>query len=102
LNRQEKNNIRSPLAMGESPRGLPQPRQRNKRAIIATACTTPWPFNFLAAESRGAIRAVKEVLHCGGYKVVGTLTKPGTKGNEELSSSLITKAKRLGKKLVWR
>jgi multimeric flavodoxin WrbA len=89
-----------PVFMGENPRGLPQPRQKNKRAIIATACTTPWPFNFIAAESRGAIRAVKEVLHYGGYKVVGTLTKPGTKKNPELSSSLIAKAKRLGKKLI--
>jgi len=89
-----------PVFMGESPRGLPVPRQKGKRAIVVTACTTPWPFNVIFPESRGAIRAVKEVLHYGGYKISGTLTKPGTKKSNELSSSVRTKARRLGKKLT--
>jgi len=89
-----------PVFMGESPRGMPIPRQKGKRAVIVTACTSPWPFNFILPESRGAIRAVKEVLHYGGYKVVGTLAKPGTKKSAEISQSLATKAKRLAKKLA--
>jgi len=88
-----------PVFMGESPKGMPKPRQKGKRAVVVTACTTPWPFNFIFPESRGAIRAVKEVLHYGGYKMVGTLTKPGTKKSNEISPSLTTKAKRLGEKL---
>jgi hypothetical protein len=79
---------------------MPEPRQKGKRAVIVTACTTPWPFNFIFPESRGAIRAVKEVLHYGGYKLVGTITKPGTKKSNEISSSLMEKAERLGKKLM--
>ena len=35
-----------PVFMGESPRGMPQPRQKGKRAVVVAACTTPWPFNF--------------------------------------------------------
>lgn len=89
-----------PVFMGESPKGMPVPRQKGKRAVIVTACTTPWPFNFIFPESRGAIRAVKEVLHYGGYKLVGTITKPGTKKSKEISSSLMEKAERLVKKLI--
>ncbi|RPH47570.1 MAG: flavodoxin family protein [Desulfobacteraceae bacterium] len=91
-----------PVFMGESPGGMPVPRQKGKRAVVVTACTTPWPFNFILPESRGAIRAIREVLHYGGYKTVGTLTKPGTKKSKEISSSLTAKAKRLGKKLIQR
>jgi len=89
-----------PVFMGESPKGMPEPRQKGKRAVIVTACTTPWPFNFILPESRGAIRAVKEVLHYGGYKLVGTITRAGTKKSTAISSSLMEKAERLGKKLM--
>lgn len=89
-----------PVFMGESPRGMPVPRQKGKRAAVVTACTTPWPFNFIFPESRGAIRAVKEVLNYGGYKTVGAVTNPGTKKTKEVSSSLKSKARRLGKKLI--
>lgn len=91
-----------PVFMGESSKGMPIPRQKGKRAVVVTACTTPWPFNFILAESRGAIRAVKEVLHYGGYKIVGTITKPGTKKSKDISPSLTAKAKRLGEKLTQR
>ncbi|HKK66110.1 MAG TPA: flavodoxin family protein [Clostridia bacterium] len=91
-----------PVFMGESPKGIPQPRQKGKRAAVVTACTTPWPFNFILSESRGAIRAVREVLHYGGYKVVGTIAKPGTKRSKEISSSLRAKANRVGEKLIQR
>jgi len=91
-----------PVFMGESPSGMPVPRQKGKRAVVVTACTTPWPFNFILPESRGAIRAVKEVLHYGGYKTVGTITKPGTKKLKKISPSLTTRAKCLGNKLVQR
>ena len=91
-----------PIFMGESPKGIPIPRQKGKRAVIVTACTTPWPFNFILPESRGAIRAVREVLHYGGYKIVGTISKPGSKKNKEISPSMMAKAKCLGVKLLQR
>lgn len=91
-----------PVFMGESPRGIPVPRQKGKRAVIVTACTTPWPFNFILPESRGAIRAVKEVLHYGGYKIAGTVTMPGTKRTREVPVSLKEKARLLGMKLIKR
>lgn len=87
-----------PVFMGEKPSGIPTPRQKGKSAVIVTACTTPWPFNFLAAESRGAIRAVKEVLHYGGYKVLGKIVKSGTKQKPVISNKLIEKAQNLGRR----
>jgi multimeric flavodoxin WrbA len=89
-----------PVFMGESPRGLPIPQQKGKKAVLATACTTPWPFNFLLPESRGALRALKEVLHYGGYKVVGSVVMAGTKKGREIPGRLVKKAKSLGARLT--
>ncbi len=89
-----------PVFMDESPKGIPVPQHKGKRAVLATACTTPWPLNFLLSESRGALRAVKEVLRYGGYKVVGSVVKAGTKKGRAVPESLTRKARRLGAALV--
>ena len=74
-----------PVFMGESALGLPQPRQKGKRALVIAACTTPWPFNILARQSRGAVRSIREILGTGGMKV-RTCEIPGTrKMNGKLS-----------------
>ena len=85
-----------PVFMGKKPNGFPIPRQKGKPAVIVTTCTTPWPFNFIAAESRGAIRAVREVLHYGGYKIIGKVVRPGTKKNLEIPQKLLGKSKSVG------
>ncbi|MBS4535316.1 flavodoxin family protein [Clostridium sp. D2Q-14] len=88
-----------PVFMGEKPNGMPIAKQKGKRAVIVVSCTTPWPFNFIASESRGAVRAVKEVLHYGGYKVIGKIVKPGTKKNPNISKKILSKAKKMGNNL---
>ena len=88
-----------PVFMGENRYDFPVPYQKGKPAVIVTACSTPWPFNFIAAESRGAVNAVKEVLHYGGYGIKGIIVKPGSKNNPEISRKLMNKAKRTGIKL---
>jgi multimeric flavodoxin WrbA len=85
-----------PVFMDEIPNGIPLARQKGKPAVIVVACTTPWPFNFLAAESRGAIRSIREVLHYGGYKIIGKIVKPGTKKKPNLSEQLLEKAQNTG------
>lgn len=87
-----------PVFMGEKPNGMPYPRQKGKPAVIVTACSTPWPFNFIAAESRGAVRAVNEVLHYGGYRLLGKIVKSGTKKRPVMSDRLLEKSKILGNK----
>ena len=66
--------------MGEGKRGLPRPLHKGKRAIIVTACTTPWPFNILFGQSAGTVRALREILHYSGFGIVGTVQYGGTKG----------------------
>jgi len=49
------------------PRAFPKPKLRGKKAVVITACSTPYPFNILMHQSRGAVRAVNEVLHTAGF-----------------------------------
>ena len=88
----------APVFIDESGKGWPKPRQKGKVAVIVTACTTPWPFNFLAA-SRGAVRAVREVLRWGGYRIAGKVVKPGTRQSPQISPRLLERARELGQRL---
>lgn len=65
--------------MGESTRGIPQPLHRGKRAILVSVGTTPYPFNILFHQTRGVIRALKEILKWSGFKVLATIEVGGTK-----------------------
>lgn len=88
-----------PVFMGERPSGMPLPRQKGKQAVIVTACTTPWPFNVLAGQSRRAVRAVKEVLRSGGYRNVATIVSPGTKGRRGVPERVLRRAGKTGQNL---
>lgn len=88
-----------PVFIGEGKNGMPSPRQKGKKAVLVTACTTPFPFNQILRESRGAIRSVKHILKYGGYKMEGVLTCPGTKKGKTIHPVLFRKAEKLGKKL---
>jgi len=44
--------------MGESPKGMPIPKNRGKKAAVVTACAIPWLLDLIAGERRGTIRAV--------------------------------------------
>lgn len=92
-----------PVFMGESALGLPQPRQKGKRALVIAACTTPWPFNILARQSRGAVRSVRELLGTGGMKV-RTCEIPGTrkmngKLPEKEARRIIARTRRIVRKI---
>ena len=65
--------------MGESAQGIPQPLHRGKRAILVSTSTTPYPFNILFRQTRGVVRALKEILKWSGFKVVATVEVGGTK-----------------------
>lgn len=67
--------------MGESPRGLPRPLHKGKRAVVVTASTTPWPFNLLFHQTSGVVRALKEILGYSGFRMVATVQKGGTKAS---------------------
>lgn len=71
--------------MGETPSGMPRPLHKGKRAVIVSTCTTIFPFNILFGQSRGAVKAVREILKWSGFKVVGTLEKGGTRKHPALT-----------------
>ncbi len=89
-----------PVFMGESPSGMPVPRQKGKRGIIVAACTTPWPFSSLMKQSSGAIKAIAEILRYGGYRIIGTLAAPNTKAADTVPAAIVKRAVALGHKLT--
>nr|WP_308570338.1 flavodoxin family protein [uncultured Prevotella sp.] len=88
-----------PSMMGESKSGIPIALHKGKKAIIVTACTTIWPFSFLFRETTNTNHAMKEILHYSGFKVIGKLVYPGTKGKKAIPQRILNKGKRLGAKI---
>lgn len=86
--------------MGESPKGIPQALHKGKKAIIVSACSTPWPFNIWFNQTRGTVRALREILKWSGFSIKGTIQKGGTKQHPDLTESdrkkCIKMVKRLG------
>ncbi|MBM4293779.1 MAG: flavodoxin family protein [Deltaproteobacteria bacterium] len=85
--------------VNEKPKWFPIQNLKGRPAVIVTACTTPWPLNWLLPVSRGAVRAVNRVLKDSGCKVLGKVVKTNTRYNHEISDKLLQKARGLGKKL---
>lgn len=80
--------------MSDSPRGLPRPLMRGKRAVVVATCTTVWPFNIWFRQSRGAVRAVREVLRWSGIRIVGTVERGATR-TRPLTERDLQKCRRL-------
>lgn len=85
--------------MGESPRGLPRPLHKGKKALIVTTCTTVYPFNILFRQSRGAVKALREILKWSGFKVVGTMEKGGTRRSPSLTERERARCRKLLQKI---
>ncbi len=85
--------------MTESKSGIPVPLNKGKKCIIATACTTPYPFNILAKQSSGVVREIKEITKYSGFRCIGVIQKGGTKKSRELTKRELDECKRLNKKI---
>ena len=70
--------------MRDTPR-FPEPLMKGKKCILISTCTTPWPWNIWFKQSRGAIRAMREICHYSGFKIVATIERGGTVMYPELS-----------------
>lgn len=88
-----------PAFIGETPGGMPKAKNRGKNAALVTACATPEVWDFLAGESRGALRALKEILRYSGFKIVGCLVKSGTRSDPVISDKLKKQARKLANRL---
>ncbi len=86
--------------MGMSAKGLPMPLHKGKRCILVSTSTTPWPFNIIMHQSSGAIRAMKEICHYSGFKVVAKIEKGGTRHNATLSEREKNRCRKAAKRLI--
>lgn len=75
------------------PRAFPKPKLKGRKALIITACSTPYPFNILMHQSRGAVRAVNEVLHTAGF-VTRSIEIADTAGMTVIPNKYIGKLKK--------
>ena len=70
--------------MRDTPR-FPEPLMKGKKCILLSTCTTPWPWNILFKQSRGAIRAMRDICHHSVCKIVATIERGGTVMHPQLS-----------------
>lgn len=85
--------------MGESPKGLPRPLHKGKKALIVSTCTTPWPFNRWFDQSHGTVKALREILKWSGFRIVKTIERGGTKTHPTLSEKELERCRKAVRKL---
>lgn len=85
--------------MGETEYGIPIGLHKGKKAVIVSTCTTPYPWNIFFNQTRGVVRALKEILKWSGFKVKGVIQKGGTKKNPTLSAREEARCRSLIRKL---
>lgn len=79
--------------------GLPQPLHTGKKAIIVATSSVPFPLNRLMHHTAGVVRAVKEILHTGGFKIVATVQRGGTKMQRDLPQRVVERCRKVVHKL---
>ena len=85
--------------MGETSRGIPIGLHKGKKAVIVSTCTTPYPFNIFFNQTRGVVKALKEILKWSGFKVVSAIAKGGTKQHPGLTEGEMKRCRRVIHKL---
>lgn len=84
--------------MRDTPR-FPEPLLKGKKCILLSTCTTPYPWNVWFNQSHGAIRAMRELCHYAGFKIVATIERGGTAWHPELSEKDKRKCRKAIQKL---
>ncbi len=81
---------------------FPRPKHRGKKAAIVTSSLTPFPFNQLPSQSRGALRAVKTVLNAAGFDIRKQINVPLTPNPAHIGNRWLSKARKLGRSMgAW-
>lgn len=71
---------------------IPKPKlSSSQQYILMTTCNTPAPFDRLAGQSTGCIRAMKEFFHTSGMKYRGKVIFAGTRKEKGIPASIIRK-----------
>lgn len=85
--------------MGENSWGMPLAMHKGKRAVIVSTCSTPWPFNIWFNQTRGVVKALREILKWSGFSIKGIIQKGGTKQHPELTEKDQKKCRQIIRKL---
>lgn len=85
--------------MGESSFGIPIPLMKGKKSVILTACTTPFPFNYLAGQTSGLVKAIKEILKSSGVRITSVIAVAGTKTKTGVPKNIAKRIERLSKSI---
>ena len=72
---------------------------KGKKCILVSTSTTPWPWNILFKQSRGAIHAMREIARYAGFKIVKTIERGGTAMHPELTEKNKQKCRKAIEKL---
>ena len=78
---------------------FPEPLMKGKKCILISTCTTPWPWNILFKQSRGAIRAMREIDSYAGFKIVSNIEHGDTAMHTELTEKKKQKCRKAINKL---
>lgn len=79
---------------------IPKPKLKNKKAILIISGGSPFPFNLLKTQSRGAIQSLKTILKAGGIKITAILNVPDTYNFAYKKDHYLTKAKKIANSLL--
>ena len=79
---------------------IPKPRHKGKKAAIVTASLSPFPYNQLPFEGRGALRAVKIVLNAAGFDIREQINVPVTPDPAHIGDRWLSKAGKLGRSMA--
>ena len=85
--------------MGENSIAVPVSLHKGKKAFIVTSSSTMWPFNIIMNQTRGVVRALKEILGWSGFKIVATVQKGGTFRHPEFTDADRNKCRKAARKL---
>lgn len=69
-------------------RAIPVKNQKGKSGVIITSSNAPAGYHLLPSQSRGAVRAMKTILHAGGYKIRKIINVPNSSQFEKKSAAL--------------
>ena len=74
---------------------IPKPRlSKRQEYLLLTACSTPAPFDRLADQSSGALRAMREVFHVAGMRRRGQIVFAGTRGKAHPPERILRRIRR--------
>ena len=83
------------IVMNDNDSLIPKPLLSPKQQyLLMTTCNTPFPFDKLAGQSTGTLRAMKEFFNISGMTHLGNVTFAGTRNKTQVPPSILHKIER--------